>query len=175
MLDPSHKAAHEVANPAYQEFRGLHVMPCPHGCGAVYDGRRTGTSRHFDAHVAKRSCKRTETSRPWCATTVTCIQNAARERLAASSATVELVNASNAITHCLLHSGFMRGHIMHGRVITTTAIPMPALDLITTVATDVMTKANNMLGILRVVAMDAVIIFPSLVLYPHEKGAYYSA
>ena len=63
---------------------------------------------------------------------------------------------------------------MHGRVITTTAIPMPALDLITAVASDLMTKANNLSGILRVVTMDAVMIFPSLVLYPHEKGACYS-
>ncbi len=88
--------------------------------------------------------------------------------------TAELVSASNAITHCLLHSGFMRDHNMHGRVITSTAIPMPAQDLIIADATDVMTKANNLCGILRVAMMDAVMIFPSLVLYPHEKGACYS-
>jgi predicted urease superfamily metal-dependent hydrolase len=52
--------------------------------------------------------------------------------------------------HFLLHSGFMRDHNMHGRVITTTAIPVHALDLITAVATDVMIKTNNMSRILRV-------------------------
>jgi hypothetical protein len=68
----------------------------------------------------------------------------------------------------------MRDHIMYGSVITTTAIPMHALDLITAAATNVMTKANNVSRILRVATMDAVMIFPSLVLYPHEKGACYS-
>jgi hypothetical protein len=34
-----------------------------------------------------------------------------------------------------------------------------------------MVKANNLSWILRVAKMDAVMIFPSLVLYPHEKGA----
>ena len=63
---------------------------------------------------------------------------------------------------------------MHGRVITTTAILMFVLHLITAAATNVMTKANNLSGILRIAAMDAVMIFPSLVLYPHEKGACYS-
>ena len=97
--------------------------------------------------------------------------NGARERLAAGSTTVELVSASNAIIHCLLHSGFMRDHIMHGRVITTTAIPMLVMDLITAAATDVMAKANNLSRILRVAALDGVMIFPSLILYPHENGA----
>jgi hypothetical protein len=55
-----------------------------------------------------------------------------------------LVSASNAITYCLLHFGFMREHIMHGRVIASTAIPLPAMDLITATATDVMTKAKNL-------------------------------
>ena len=144
-------------------------MSYPIGCGAVYDGGRMGTSRHFDAHVEKRSFKQSETSCPWYATTVTCVQNAARERLAVSPTTVELVSASNVISHCLLPFGFIRDHIIHGRVITTTAIPMPALDLITAGATDVMVKANNLLGILRVAAMDVVTIFPSLVLYPPRK------
>ena len=64
MRDPSHKAALVEVSPVYQELRGLHVMPCPFGCGAVYDGERTGTSRHFDAHVKKRNCKRSESSGP---------------------------------------------------------------------------------------------------------------
>jgi len=35
----------------------------------------------------------------------------------------------------------------------------------------VMSKANNLSGVLRVAAMDAAISFPSFVLFPHEKGA----
>ena len=130
MQDPSHKAALTYSSPVYQQLRGLHVIPCPLGCGAVYDGGRTGSSRHYDAHVEKRSCKRSETSGPWCATTVTSVQSASREHMAASSTTVELVSAFNAITHCLLHSGFMRDHILHGRVNTLIGIPLLALDLI---------------------------------------------
>ena len=61
---------------------------------------------------------------------------------------------------------------MHGRLITSTRIPLPALDLIIAVATHVMVKANSFSGILDVAAMDAVMIFSSLVLYPHEKGAW---
>ena len=95
----------------------------------------------------------------------------ARERLHGHAAGEELVSASNAITHCILHSGFIRDHIMHARVITSTGILLPALDLITAVATDVITKANSLSGILRVAAMDAVMIFPSLILFPHVKGA----
>jgi hypothetical protein len=91
--------------------------------------------------------------------------------MASSSTTAELVSASNAITHYLLHSGFMRDHILHGRVITSTSIPLPALDLITSAATDAMSKANTLSGVLRVASMDAVMIFSSLVLFPHEKGA----
>jgi len=121
--------------------------------------------------VEKRSCKRSETSGPWCATIVTGVHSAARERLTARATTVELVSASSAITHCLLHSGFMRDHILHGRVITSTGIPLPALDLITAAATDVIFKAISLSGVLRVATMDAVMIFPSLVLFPHEKGA----
>ena len=60
---------------------------------------------------------------------------------------------------------------MHGRVTTSTEVPLPSLDLITAAATDAMDKANNLSGILRVAAMDAVMLFPSLVLFPHEKGA----
>jgi hypothetical protein len=82
-----------------------------------------------------------------------------------------MVSASDAITHCLLHSKFMKDHIFHGRVITSTRIPLPTLDLITAVATDVMSKASSLSRVLRVEAMDAVMIFPSLVLFPHEKGA----
>ena len=82
----------------------------------------------------------------------------------------ELVSASNAITYCPLYSGFMRDHIKHGRFITSTGVPLPALDLITAAATDAMDKANNLSGILRVAAMDAMMLFPSLVLFPHEKG-----
>ena len=118
--DQDHKTALHDSSPIYQELRGLHVLPCPLGCGAVYDGGKTGTSRHFDTHVEKRNCNKGEASGPWCATTMTCIQNAARERLAASTTGAELVSASNAITHCLLHSGFMREHIKHGRVTTST-------------------------------------------------------
>jgi len=70
-----------------------------------------------------------------------------------------------------MHSGFMKDHILHARVTTSTSIPLPALDLITAVATDVMSKANNLSSVLRVAAMDAVMSFPSLVLFPHEKGA----
>ncbi len=110
----------------------------------MYDGGRTGSSRHYDAHGEKRSCKRSETLGPWCATTVTSVQNASRERLATSSTAVELVSASNAITHYLLHSGFMKDYILHGRVITSTGIPLPAMDLITAAAMDVMAKANNL-------------------------------
>ncbi len=146
-------------------------MPCPLGCGAVYDGGRLGSSRHYDANVDKRSCKKGEATGPWCPTTVTGIQQAARERLAAGSSVPELVSASNAITHCLLHSGFMKDHIKHGRVVTSTAIPLPALDLITAAATDVVEKANNLSGILRTAAMDGVMLFPSLIMFPHEKGA----
>jgi hypothetical protein len=79
--DPD-QAALVSSSPIFQELRGLHVLPCPLGSGAVYDGGRTWTSRHFDTHVEKRSCKQGETSGPWCATTVTGIQNDARERLA---------------------------------------------------------------------------------------------
>jgi len=46
-----HKAAIVSSNQISQELRGIHVMPCPLGCGAVYDGGRTWTSRHFDTHV----------------------------------------------------------------------------------------------------------------------------
>jgi hypothetical protein len=60
---------------------------------------------------------------------------------------------------------------MHGKVITSTGIPLPALDLITTAATDVISKANNLSWVLWVVSIDAVMIFPSLVLFPREKGA----
>ncbi len=169
--DQDHKTALHDSSPIYQELRGLHVLPCPLGCGAVYDGGKTGTSRHFDTHVEKRNCSKGEASGPWCATTMTGIQNAARERLAANTSGDELVSASNAITHCLLHSGFMREHIQSGRVTTSTGVPLPALDLITAAATDVMVKANSLAGILRVAAMDAVMLFPSLILYPHEKGA----
>jgi hypothetical protein len=49
--DPEHRAALADSSPVYHELRGLHVMPCPLGCGAVYDGGRSGTSRHYDAHV----------------------------------------------------------------------------------------------------------------------------
>jgi hypothetical protein len=56
MRDTGHEAALYDSNPVYQELRALHVMPCPLGCGAVYDGGRTGTSRHYDSHVDKRSC-----------------------------------------------------------------------------------------------------------------------
>jgi hypothetical protein len=49
--------------------------------------------------------------------------------------------------------------------------PLPALDLITAVASDVMVKANNISRNLLDATMDVVMIFPSLVLYPHEKGA----
>ena len=80
-------------------------------------------------------------------------------------------HSSNAITHSLLQSGFMRDHILHGRVITSTSIPLSALDLITTVATDVMSKANTLSRVLRVATINAVMIFPSLALFPHEKGA----
>jgi hypothetical protein len=66
----------------------------------------------------------------------------------------------------------MRDHIKHGRVITSTGISLSALDFITAVATNVMVKANSFSGILDVAAMDAVMIFSSLVLYPHEKGAW---
>ena len=103
--DPEHKAALVISNPIYQELRSLHVLPCPLGCGAVYDGGRTWASRYFDTHVEKRSCKTNETSGPWCATTMAGIQNAARERLATGTPGAEVVSASNAITHCLLHSG----------------------------------------------------------------------
>jgi len=137
----------------------------------VYDGGRSGTSRHFDSHVEKRSCKKGEAAGPWCATKVTGIRNAARERLADRAHGAELVSASNAITYCLLHFGFMRDHIKHARVTTSTGAPLPALDLITAAATDAMEKANNLSGILHVAAMDAVMLFPSLVLFPHEKGA----
>jgi len=83
----------------------------------------------------------------------------------------ELVSASNAITYYLLHSSFMRDHILHGRVVTSTGIPLLALDLITSAATDVINKANSISGILRVVVMDAVMIFPAVILFPHVKGA----
>ncbi len=42
--------------------------------------------------------------------------------------------------------------------------------LLTNAATDVMEKANILSVILRAAAMDAVMLFPSLVLYPHAKG-----
>ena len=136
--DAHHKSALTESSPVYQELRGLHVMPCPLGCGAVYDGGRTGTSRHYDAHVEKRGCRKSDTSGPWCATTVMGIHSAAREWLAAGANGPELVNASNAITYCLLHSGFMRHHIKHGRVTTSTRVPLPGLDFITATATYVM-------------------------------------
>ena len=156
MRNATHKSALIAeSSHVYQELRGLHVMPCLLGCGAVHDGGRRGSSCHYDAHVEKRSCKRFETSDPWWATTVTGVHSAARKRLAASSTAVELVCASNAITHCLLHSGFMKDHILHGRVTTTsTGNPLPALDLITTDATDVMSNANNLSGVLRIATMD---------------------
>jgi hypothetical protein len=47
----------------------------------------------------------------------------------------------------------MRDHIKHGRVTTSTGFPLPALDLITAAATDVVEKANSLYGILRVAAM----------------------
>jgi hypothetical protein len=47
-------------------------------------------------------------------------------------------------------------HIKHGRVLTSTTVPLPALVLITAAATDVMEKANGLSGILRTAAMDAV-------------------
>jgi hypothetical protein len=121
-------------------------------------------------HVEKHGCKKGETSGPWCATTVMGIHNAARERLATGATRPELVSASNAITYRLLHSGFMRDHIKYGRVTTSTGVPLPALELITAIATDVMEKANNLFGILRVAAIDAVTLSPSLVIFPHAKG-----
>ena len=84
MRDDGHKGALFDSSPVYHELRGLHILPYPLGCGAVYDGGKLGTSRHYDNHVDKRSCKKGEASGPWCATTVTGIQNAARERLAAA-------------------------------------------------------------------------------------------
>ncbi len=68
--DLDNKAGLVSSSPIHQELRGLHVLPCPLGCGAANDGGRTGTSRHFDTHVEKRSCKKSETSGPWRATTV---------------------------------------------------------------------------------------------------------
>jgi len=137
----------------------------------VYDGGRSGTSRHFDAHVDKRSYRKGEKDGPWCATAVTGIRNVARERLVAGTPGPELASASNAITYCLLHSGFMRDNIKHGRVTTSTRVPLLALDLITAAVIDVMDKANRLSRILRVAAMDVVMLFPSLILFPHMKGA----
>ena len=84
---------------------------------------------------------------------------------------MELASASNVVAHCLLHAGFVRDHIKHGRVLTSPGVPLPALDLLTSAATDALEKVNRLSGILRVATMDVVMRFPSLVLYPHEKGA----
>jgi len=65
----------------------------------------------------------------------------------------------------------MKDHILRERVITSIAIHLHALDLITAAATDAMSKANTLSEVLRVAAMDAVMLFSSLVLFPHEKGA----
>jgi hypothetical protein len=65
----------------------------------------------------------------------------------------------------------MRDHIKHGRVTTSTEISLPAIDLITAAATYAMKNANNLSEILRVAGMDVVMLFPSLVLFSHEKGA----
>ncbi len=73
--------------------------------------------------------------------------------------------------HCLLHAGLARDHIKHGRVLTSPGVLLPALYLLASAATDAVEKANNLSGIMRVAAMDAVMLSPSLVLYPHEKEA----
>ena len=170
--DHAHRAALLASNPLHHELRGLHIVPCPHGRGAVNDGGRTSNSRHYDTHVAKRSCKPCEMRGPWCATTVTGIQQAARERLASGPESTELVGSSSTITHCLLHSRFALDHIKHGRVLTSPDVSLLALDLLTTYqATDVVEKANKLSGILRVAAMDEVMLFPSLVKFPHAKRA----
>ena len=118
--------------------------------------------RHFDTHVEKRSCKPSERGGPWCATTVKGIQRVARERLEARTGSVELVNASNAITPCLLHTRFARDHIQYDWVLTSPGVLAPTLDLFAAITTDALEKANNMSRILRVAAMDVVMLFISL-------------
>ena len=127
--DLAHIPALLASSPLHHELRGLHILPCPHGCGAVYDGGRIGNSRHYDTHVAKRSCNPCEMGGPWCATRVSGIRQATRERMASGPVATELVSFSNAITHCLLHSGFALDHIKHGKVLTSPGVPLPALDV----------------------------------------------
>ena len=64
----------------------------------------------------------------------------------------------------------MRDHIKHGRVTTSSGVPLPDLDLITAAATNAKDKANNLSGFLRVAAMDAVMLFPSLVYFLTRKA-----
>ena len=90
---------------------------------------------------------------------------------------VALVSASNAVTHFLLHAGFSSDHIKHGRTLTSPGVPLPALDLLTNAATDVPERANNLSGILRTTAMDAMMRFPSLVrpLTPRGRGMQHAS
>jgi len=72
--DHAHRAVLLASIPLPHELRGMHILPCPLGCVAVYDGGRNGNSRDYDTHVAKLNCKQYEMEGPWCATTVNGIQ-----------------------------------------------------------------------------------------------------
>ena len=82
---------------------------------------------------------------------------------------VELASASNSVTHYLLHAGFASDHIKHGRTLNSPGVPLPALDLLTAAATDVLEKVNSLSGILRVAVMYAVVLFPPF-LPPRKSG-----
>ena len=84
---------------------------------------------------------------------------------------MELMSSSRAITLCMMNVGFASDHMKHGRLLTTTEIPAPTLDLLTTGATNVVQKANTLSEIMRVAVMDATMLFASLLPFPRAKGA----
>ncbi len=146
-------------------------MAFPHGCGAVYDGGRMCTSRHRDTNFAKRNCKPEEAEGSLCATTISSIQRATWERKVSTPSTVEVDNASHAVTLCLVNVAFARDHVKHSRVLTSPGISTPALDPLTAAANDVLMNVNSLSKVLRVAAIDAVMLFLTLLIFSHAKGA----
>ncbi len=80
--------------------------------------------------------------------------------------------ASNAITLCLMSCSYTKDHLQYRGVFSSTFVPAPALNLLNTVANDVFNKTSNLSRVLRVAAINSVMLFPPLLrLLPHVKGA----
>ena len=45
-----------VASPLYPELCRLHIMICPLGCGALYDGGKNNRSAALESHVLAQTC-----------------------------------------------------------------------------------------------------------------------